>query len=63
MNPPPPPTVIDAIKYPKFITPDILCHLNGINHTPDWVSLVKLYLDFEVASPSRSVSVFLYFYY
>ena len=44
------------VKYPKFITPDILRHLLRPNQLPDWPTLVKLYLDYEVASPSKSVS-------
>ena len=50
----------DTVKYPKFLTLDILRHLRRASWVSDWPALVQLYLDYEVASPSKSVSLFLY---
>ena len=47
------------IVYPKFITPEILEHLSSITNVDGWSNLVQAYLEFEAASPSKSVS-FLY---
>ena len=44
------------VKYPKFLGPDILSHLLRPSGVPDWPRVVELYLDYEVASPSKSVS-------
>ena len=46
-----------TVKYPKFLTPEVLCHLRRASWVSDWPALVGLYLDYEAASPSRSVSV------
>lgn len=41
---------------PKFITPQVVKHLFSITDVGGWLDLVKLYLEFEVASPSKNVS-------
>ena len=45
-----------AKAYPKFITPEVLKHLSSITGVDGWSNLIQTYLEFEVASPSRSVS-------
>jgi len=47
---------------PKFLTPKIVSHLSGAANMGGWSDLVKLYLEFEIASPSRSVSGLLVLY-
>ena len=54
-----PPLGRNVPKYPKFITPDILQHLRRTNCTSGWTTLVDRYLDYEITSPSKSVSTFL----
>ena len=51
-----PPPGRSAVKYPKFISADILQHLLRVGQGSDWSTLVALYLDYEVVSPSKSVS-------
>ena len=43
--------------YPKFITPEVITHLSSITNVDGWSDLVQVYLEFEAASPSKSVSV------
>ena len=50
------PAAPSTIQYPKFITDEVLNHLKGLADIPGWLDLVQNYLEFEVASPSDSVS-------
>jgi len=56
------PASIPVGPRPKFLTPKILSYLSGATNVGGWSDLVKLYLEFEIASPSRSVSDLLIFY-
>jgi hypothetical protein len=51
-----PVTSVSTGGYPKFITPEVLAHLSGITNVEGWSDLVQIYLKFETASPSKSVS-------
>jgi len=43
--------------YPKFVTPEVITHLSSVTNIDGWAGLVQIYLKFEVASPSKSVSL------
>lgn len=43
-------------SLPKFITPEVVEHFNGITNVPGWSDLIQNYLKFEAASPSKGVS-------
>ena len=47
---------VSADRYPKFITTAILTHLSGDTNVEGWLDTVQMYLKFENASPSKSVS-------
>ena len=49
-------TEVSADRYPKFITTAILTHLSGDTNVEGWSDTVQMYLKFENASPSKSVS-------
>ena len=54
---PPSSASVSRVDYPKFITPGVLAHLTGVTGIEGWSDLVQTYLEFENASPSKSVSL------
>ena len=55
-------TLIPAGPYPKFLMLEIRAHLSSAANTEEWQHLVQLYLEFEIASPSKNVCYFLILY-
>jgi len=57
-GPGPPSLTIDPADYPKFLTPEVILHLSSVTNVDGWSDLVQIYLEFESASQSKSVSSF-----